>query len=120
MIMESLTLGQIAIALTFIVGLISSIAYLSKHLKDWIANSLKEPFNSINSKIEDMNSRIKTVDIEACKNYLVTFLSDVERGKEINEIERERFFEQYQHYIEGGGNSYIKHKVEQLKEKHKL
>ena len=58
--------------------------------------------------------------MQACKNYLVSFLSDVEKDELTDEIERERFWEQYQHYTEHGGNSYIKRKVEKLKSEGKL
>lgn len=58
--------------------------------------------------------------MQACKNYLVSFLSDVEKNHPIDETERERFWEQYQHYTEHGGNSYIKRKVEHLQSEGKL
>ncbi len=118
--MENITLGEISIAIAFLVGLITGIRYLHKQLKQWIAKLLEEQFDSIKDKMDDLHKRIENVDMQACKNYLVSFLSDVEKNQIIDETERERFWEQYQHYIEHGGNSYIKRKVEHLKSEGKL
>ncbi len=115
--MESLTIGQIGGIITLLVGLISGVGYLSQSTKKWIKNALKEQMDGIEGKINTINSRLDKVDLESTKNYLVTFLSDVERGKDASEIELERFHEQYQHYQSLGGNSYIKDKYERLKNK---
>ena len=118
--MEQITLGQIAVAVTFIVGLLSGIGYLRKHLKEWITKPLKEQLDPLNNKINELHQHIADVDLESCKNFLVTFLSEIDKGDRVDEIERERFWEQYQHYEKMGGNSYIKRKVEQLKTEGKL
>lgn len=108
--MESLTIGQIGGIITLLVGLISGVGYLSQSTKKWIRTALKDQMDGI-------EARLDKVDIESTKNYLVTFLSDLERGKNIDEIECERFHEQYEHYQSLGGNSYIKDKVDRLKNK---
>ena len=113
--MESITLGQIALAITFIVGLISGASYLKTNLKKWVSESLKDEFKSLDDKIKEIQRRVDDVDLENCKNFLVQQLSAAERGVKWDEIERERFYEQYQHYKDKGGNSYIKAKVERLK-----
>lgn len=118
--MENITLGEIALAVTFLVGLISGVGYLHKHLKKWMEQSLQHQFDSIRDEIKSLNQRIDSVDMQACKNYLVSFLSDVEKGQPLDEIQRERFWEQYQYYTEHGGNSFIKHKVEKLKKENKV
>lgn len=118
--MENITLGEISIAAAFLVGLITGIRYLHKQLKQWIAKLLKEQFDSIKENIDELHEQIENVDMQACKNYLVSFLSDAEKNKQIDETELERFWEQYQHYTEHGGNSYIKRKVEYLKSEGKL
>ena len=118
--MDRITIGQIAIAVSSLVGLISGIAYLKSHLKKWISGALSEQLDAINSRIDDIDINLKNVDMEACKNYLVHVLSRVERGDQLDDIELERFWEQYEHYIKNGGNSYIKRRVEQLKEDDKL
>lgn len=115
--MEQITLGQIALCLTFIVGLVGSITYLKKHLQKWIKDSLKEQFESVDNQITKLQTQIDDIDIATCKNFLVARLSELEKGLTWDDIEAERFWEQYEHYINHGGNTYIKTKVEKLKEK---
>lgn len=118
--MEHLTLNQIGVALAFLVGLLTSISYLNSKLKKWISNTLKDELDGIKREIKSINTKVDSVDIESCKNYLVSYLSNVEKGNSIDEIEKERFYEQFQHYTKAGGNSYIRRKVEQLESSGKL
>ena len=67
-----------------------------------------------------MRGEVKEVDMNACKNFLVRSLGDIEKGVPLDEIEKERLWEQYEHYQKIGGNSYIKRKVEHLQEQGKL
>lgn len=106
--------------MTFLVGLFTGIGYLHKHLKDWITKSLKDQLDSIDKKIEGLHARIDDVDMDSCKTFLVRYLSDIEKGNPLDEIEKERFWEQYQHYSKMGGNSYIRRKVDQLTDEGKL
>lgn len=117
--MENITLGQIGLAVTFVVGLITGIGYLGKHVKTWIADALKEQLDDINEKITELSGKIDDVDMNATKNFLVARLSEIEQSQ-LNEIEAERFWEQYEHYHSIGGNSYIDQKVEKLKSMGKL
>ena len=118
--MENITIGEIAVAVALIVGLITGLAFLVKQVKSFLANMFKEEFDTLNKKMDNLQTRIDDVDMASCKNYLVYFLSNVDQGQQIDEIEKERFWEQYQHYEKIGGNSYIKRKVEQLKAEGKL
>ena len=118
--MESITLGQIGLALTFLVGLITAVRYLKTNLKKWVVDSLKDELKGLDGKINDLKKQIDDVDVENCKNFLVQQLSDAERGVKWDEIELERFYEQYEHYQQKGGNSYIKSKVEKLKAEGKI
>ena len=111
--MEDITIGQIGVGLTFIVGFISSITYLHAKIKVWIADALSDQFKELNGKID-------AVDMNATKNFLVARLSDIEQDNPMNEIEAERFWEQYEHYHKIGGNSYIDQKVDKLKSLGKL
>lgn len=114
--MENITLGEVALFLAFLVGLITSLSFLVKKIKEALSDMFKDQMNAINKKMDELQGQIGRVDIESTKNYLVQFLSRVEKGDEIDEIEVERFHEQYDHYVKAGGNSYIRHKVEKLKE----
>ena len=113
--MEQVTIGQVGLALTFIVGLLTSIKYLKGNLKEWVAGAVKEQMDDLGGKVERMEARIAEVDIEGCKNFLVSRIAEVERGTPLSEFEKQRFMEQYDHYQKAGGNSYIKDKVERLK-----
>lgn len=118
--MENITLGQIGLAIAFLVALLTGAGALLKQIKKWITGAFREDFDKLNKKMDGLQTRIDDVDMASCKNYLVAFLSDVDRDQPIDEIERERFWEQYQHYEKIGGNSYIHRKVEQLKSEGKL
>jgi len=117
MMLESISLGDISIAVTFLVGLIGGIGYLHNSLKKWITEVMKEQMEKFDSDIKDINDRLDKVDLQSCKNFLVRCIADFENGQQISETELERFYEQYEYYEKHGGNSYIKQKVEKLKAK---
>ena len=101
---DKITIGEILTALTFIVSFITAIKYLSSVLKKQVDKTLKP--------IQDS---IKELDVSQCKNYLVRFLADIEQGNEIDEVERERAYEIYDHYTNDlKQNSYIHKRWEDL------
>lgn len=129
--MESISLGDIAAGVAFLVGLIGGIIAVRRNLKTMLTGLLQDELTSLKNDIasvkndlsKDISSirrELSDVDMEACKNYLVRFLADVEQGKAIDEIELQRFWEQYDHYEKRGGNSYIHQKVEKLRSKNYL
>lgn len=118
--MEDITIGQIGAALTFIVGFLGGIMYLKNALRGILSSVVKQELEPLRKQVDDMQQKIDRVDMESCKNFLVRCISELERGEVISETERERFGEQYDHYIDKGHNSYIKSKVEQLKKQGKL
>ena len=118
--MESLTLGEISLGIAFLVSLISGGLFLHGQLKKYISGQLKDDFAEVNNRLDKIDGRLDIVDMEACKNYLVQFLSRIERDVPVDEIEKERFYEQFAHYEKIGGNSYIKQKVNKLQAEGKL
>ncbi len=118
--MESITLKDISIGLGLIVGIMSSSVYLNKSLKGWIGTQFDEKIAPVKKSIDEVDSKVSRVDMESCKNYLARCLADFDREKELSESEKERFWENYEHYIKCNGNSYIKHKVEKLISEGKL
>ena len=118
--MEGITLGQIGLILAAVVAFIKGVEYLYGLLKKGATNWFKSLLEPINESINFLSKKIDNVDINSCKNYLVRFLADVEQGNDIDEIEKERFYEVYKHYVDLGGNSYIKDKYEKLKKDGKL
>lgn len=118
--MENITLGQIAIALAFIAALIVSARTISGAVSKAVKKGLSTELKPINDKLDSLTERIKDVDLNATKNFLVARIDEIENGHTLEGIEEERFWEEYQHYHGMGGNSYISHKVEQLQEQGKL
>lgn len=113
--MEQITLGQAAGALALVVAIIAGINSLKKSIKGWLDTALKDQFSALEQMQKDILKRLDSVDIENCKNYLVTFLAEAQRGEMKDETEMQRFWEEYEHYQKLGGNSYIRNKVEELK-----
>lgn len=118
--MELITVSQIAAGLALIVGLVKGIEYLMQKISAAATKWLLAGLEPTNQKIDELKANIGEVDMSTSKNFLVRFLADVEQGKPIDEIEKERFYETYEHYTKLGGNSYIHDKVESLKKVGKL
>ena len=75
----------------------------------------------MDNKRDDLEKKIESVAIANCKNFLVSFLANVERGFPIDEVEKKRFYEEYDAYVnQYKQNSYIHDKVEKLKKEGKL
>lgn len=100
--MEQITLGDIATWAAFVVALGGSVAAIIRGVK------------------KAVEAIILPLSLDNAKNYLVPFLCKVERGEPVDEIELERFHEEYAFYIEHGGNSYVKSRVDKLKQAGKL
>ena len=120
-LIRNLTLEQFSLIVIFIVGLIVGIKQLKKEIKDAISESLKDEFKEVNDKLDNLQKSITKVDTQTCKNFLVRYLADVERGAHIYDDEQKRFWEEYDHYTkELNENSYIKEWVAELKAQGKL
>jgi hypothetical protein len=102
--MSDVTIGQLLDWLEFVLKVAAALGAVIVGVK-----------KAIKPLLAPIEKKIDSVDMEHTKNYLVRFLAEVERSQEHDEIEIERFHEQYEHYIKIGGNSYIKAKVEKLK-----
>lgn len=111
--MDGITLGEVGIILTFVVGFISSAKFLVSHLNEWVCSAVEKG-------IEPIQEHLREVDLENCKNYLVSYLAQIEKNQPVDVLETQRFWEEFQHYEKIGGNSYIKEKVEKLKVDGKL
>lgn len=121
MSIQNLTLEQISAGVLFIVALYGGVKYLKKEIKDFLDKLFDAKLSPINKKLDDMKDAIKELDVYTTKNFLVRFLSDIEREDYIYEQEIERFWEEYDHYIDDlGENSYIKEWVKDLQNKGKL
>ena len=125
--MQDITIGVLGGGLVFIVGLITSWKALKNSFKEGITEMLDDKFDKIdtkfqevNDKIDNIESKIDLVELASCKNYIVPYLADLDRGGIPDELEKQRFFDAYETYIKHGGNSYIQEKVAQLRIERKL
>ena len=118
--MGNWTVEQIATAIALLVAVVSGATYLTKQVKTWIEKLLDSKFKDLNTRIDSIESKVDKIDMETCKNFLVRFLADVENGSYILDAEKQRFWEEYEHYLSAGGNSYVKEWVDKLKKGGKL
>lgn len=87
---------------------ITAITAICTFLKKVINKAINKGFAPIYQKIDDL-------DTNQCKNYLVTFLKSVEKGETMDDVEIQRAYEVYDHYIKDlKGNSYIHDKWQKL------
>lgn len=116
-----ITIGQVITVLAVIAGAIGSVSAIvsavNKNLKKYLTTVIKTELEPIKQKLDEVTADLDKVDLNSCKNYLVRFLSDIEQGNPVDEIEKERFYEQFEHYERVGGNSYIHSKVDKLRQK---
>lgn len=62
--MENLTIGQIALAVAFLVGLITGISYLHSHLKAWINQALKDRFDGVENRLTDLEGKLDEMELK--------------------------------------------------------
>lgn len=118
--MEAITLSDISATLTFILALGGSVAAIIAGVKKVLKSLFKEQMENIGKRLDKQEEQIKKIDLENCKNFLVSYLAKAEDGGARDEIETQRFWEEYEHYTSQGGNSYIKEKVKKLQQQGKL
>lgn len=121
-----ITLGQIVTILGAIAGAISAGGIVIAFCRKMILNLVKVPLDQIQAQdaqscnevkqclgelceqINDTNASIANVNMNYIKSFLVSILSSAQRGEDLTEIERIRFYEEYKYYTDHDGNSYIK------------
>lgn len=112
--MEQITLGQIGATIACIVAFITGVKYLIGEIKTII----EKAFEPTNKKIDDMEKRlteeIKKSDLNATKNFLVARIHEMKAGEELDDISRERFYEEYEHYKQLGGNGFLTSEIKKL------
>lgn len=106
--MENITLGQIYNTLLWIVAFVGTVGTIVTTIIVFLNKIIKKQLSPLNEKIDKL-------DLNDCKNFLVRFLADVERGQAIDEVEEKRAHDVYDHYRDDlHANSYIKDKWEKL------
>ena len=119
-VLQEISLGQIAVCVTFILGFIGGIGQFKKIIEGAIKKVTKPELDAINEKLNALDTKTDRQDLENVKNYLVLVMSDIERGENLDEVEMLRFEEQYEYYTKNGGNSYIRRKYDKLKSEGKI
>lgn len=112
-IIENIKIGDVIKVLGTIMVIVSTCEFFIFRIK-------KATQKVFDTKLKPINKRLNEIELSSDKNFIVRFLADIEQGNEIDEVEKERFFEIYERYKELGGNSYVSHKVEKLKKEGKL
>lgn len=118
--MEQITLGQISFAIGFIVALVGGVKYIISDMKKVVDKALEPTNKKIDTLEKNLSLQIKNSDMNATKNFLVARLQEMKSGQELDDISKERFFEQYKHYQQLGGNSYIENEVNRMQKEGKL
>ena len=117
--------------ISVVAGAITGVLIISKFLNGLMtkwASTLIEPIDQkidqsnreIKGLIEQNSEDVKQMKLDLCKNLLTRYLSDIERGTKLTEIELERFNDINSNYIKLGGNSYIHSKIDKYKAQGKL
>lgn len=113
--MDSITIGQ-TVDFTILLGsLIGAVSVIVVTVNKVIDKQFKIRCDGMMCEIKKIKDDIKTMDVGQCKNFLVRFLKDIEQGNPVDEVERERASEVYDHYTKDlEQNSYIHDKWEKL------
>lgn len=98
-----------------IAGLVTAITVILTGTYKLVNTSLKEKLDPINETIKKTNKQIDILDEGHCKDFLLGFLSAVERGEKIDEAELTRAYEVFDHYTNDlKKNSYIHDRWEKV------
>lgn len=117
---ENLTLGQISLAIGFIVALVGGVKYILADMKKIMDRSLKPTNDKIDALEKNLTNQIKKTDLNATKNFLVARIEELKHNEQIGDTSRQRIYEEYSHYLELGGNGFIQAEIDELKRDGKL
>ena len=124
--MEDLTLKWISENIEFLLVLAAGIYAIYRGVKKGVKDMLKPELDALGEKITNVGNKVGELETKVdednaalgakidelhmhnCKNFLIRYMSDVERGVAIHEAERERFSEEWDYYTAHDGNSYLK------------
>ena len=117
--MESLTLGEIAKTLTFLVGLIGSIKYIKNGTVKSISKVIDNRLEPIRQEIKDLRENTTKNNLSSIKTDLINLMELADK-EIISTEQRIRAHELYDYYCQHGGNSYVHDKWERLIKENKL
>lgn len=103
-----------------LVAFIKGVEYLMGKFKKVAQEWLKKGLEPIGKKLDALDKKVDSVDLNATKNFIVARLEEAKRGDTLDDVTKMRLYEQYEHYIKLGGNSYIKESFEDLQKQNKI
>ena len=117
-------------SIILLASFLGAIIYLKVTIKSTIKEVNKEDFEDVhdsiddlktdmNNRFNDVDKRIEKSDLEACRNFLVHAMIDIERGI-ADEALIHRFWDELDHYHNEKQNSYIDTRVQALIDSGKL
>ena len=117
-------------AIVLLAAFIGAVIYLKTTIRDTVKEVNKEDYEDVHDSIADlkddmnnrfdaMNKRIDKSDLEACRNFLVHAMVDIERGIADDALIH-RFWDELDHYHRERQNSYIDTRVQALIDSGKL
>jgi len=118
--MEHITMGQLTAGVTILATFIGSAIAIYKHWCNFLGGQIEDSLKPLNNKVDNIVNNMNYMDLNRCKDFLVRFISDLEQGQAVSDIELERFHETYAHYQKIGEDPYIHDRVEKLKQHGKL
>jgi hypothetical protein len=118
-LVDDLTLGDLAKWLAFIVGLISSVVYLKKGTIKGIASVIDERLEPIKKEVENLKEETSKNNLSSIKTDLINLMELADKEK-ISPEQKMRSYELYDYYCKHGGNSYVHDKWERLKNEGKI
>lgn len=117
---ENITIGQISVAIAFIVAFVGGVKYILSDIKKIMDKSLKPTNDKIDALETNLTKQIKNTDLNATKNFLVARIEELKNNDDIADSTRQRVYEEYSHYLELGGNGFIQAEIDALKREGKL
>lgn len=114
---ESWTLAGIVALTSLLLVLISNIRKLRDEYKGSVKKVVQEEVAPLNAKLDSLSNKIDEVDMNSTKDFLVSRFAEIDRGEVLDEITRQRVYEEMERYQKHGGNSYIHTRFEELKKR---
>lgn len=109
------TILSISALLNAISVIVIFFGKVKKPVDNAVDKKFEEALKPLNDKLDTIEKRVDKIDENQCRNFLVDFLADIEKGIEKDEVQIKRAYEVYEHYTNDlHKNSYIHDKWEKL------
>ena len=113
-------IGIVTAGVAGLAALIKGLEYLFGKATRAATKWLERGLAPTNAKLDIIERKVVSNQLENDKTVLVRFLADIKNGEKLTEIEIERLHETYARYTANGGNSYIHAEWERLHKEGKV